>query len=356
MTTLYKCHANGKLGTWTIETHGNEIHMITQLSQGATRTTRVEVVHGGKGGRTQAQQIESRINSRINKKLDTGYKRNLREIDTRPTNTLSMPMPMLASRKMHRLDTNSLYVQPKLDGMRLIITRQQNEVFAYSRQGKRVDTISHILEDASTLLDEGEFLDGELYAHGASLQTIMSLAKRSQEDTAKLKFHVFDTIDGAPFEQRFGVLRSRYNEMNELFDTLQTIELVHTTRITGIGEVSTLMGHARKVGYEGLILRAGDAFYTPGKRSNQIVKVKQFFDEEYIVIGVERSIRGVPVLVLGTPEGKPFRATAPGNHGARERAITHPEEFVGELATIMHVGLTGDGKPFQPICKGIRER
>lgn len=349
---LYKRHSSGKIGSWRIWSEENTIFMETQTSPTAKRTVRTEVVKEGKALRTLEEQIASRINSRVNSKLDSGYKKSIVEAENESatTNTLDLPAPMLAASKIDTIIHNEdIYSQPKLDGMRVIITRQNNKVIAYSRRGKPVETIDHILQAADPLLDEGQFLDGELYEHRSTLQSIMSRAKRFQQSTLDLRFHLFDTISDKPFIDRFVDIVNRYVDIGMPGE----IEIVKTSKLTDTTKLHTLLQNVRSKGYEGLILRNGEAPYEIGKRSKNLVKVKQFHDQEYAVVDVTTGSKGLPVLICSTGRSS-FRVTAPGTHQEKTVALDHPELFVGKFLTVRHAGLTPKGIPFHPVAIGIR--
>lgn len=340
MQTIYKMNVRGEIDEWSITSIGDTIYI------NANGRTYEEVVTP-KAGRTLAQQIESRIQSRMNIKLDHGFKRTRAEALQGISNTLWMPMPMLAS--TGNINTDSVWVQPKLDGMRMIATLDNTGApLAYTRGGKKIETVPHILNELKGRLEFGKYIDGELYAHGLTLQTIMSLAKRAQPDTNKLKFHAFDYMESVPFSKRTGHLR-------DITAGLTHTQYVSTYRVEDPQKIQALFANARIQGYEGLILRDGHACYEAGKRVRHMVKLKQFFDEEYKCIDVTTGAQGQPVLVLQTiAGGATFRATAPGDAAQKALALQNPEDFVGHWVTIKHTGITPFGIPFHPVAVAVR--
>lgn len=340
MQTIYKMNVRGQIDEWSITAKG-----ATIFTDYHGNVTEEQVTP--KGGRSLAQQIESQIQSKIRSKLDHGYKLTREEAKEGISNQLWQPLPMLAS--AGTLETDSLWVQPKLDGMRMIATLDNTgEPLAYTRNGKSIKTVPHILDELKGSLEYGKYLDGELYAHGYSLQTIMSLAKRAQPHTTFLKYHAFDMIANTTFSKRTALLRDRITG-------LENTVYVQTQRVVGGPEVVTdFFNKARAQGYEGLILRDGHATYEAGKRVRHMVKVKAFFDEEYMCVDVTQGARGQAVLVLHTTTGQPFRATAPGDSMEKALALENPEDFVGHWVTVKHAGLTPYGIPFHPVAVAVR--
>jgi ATP-dependent DNA ligase len=344
MITLYKRHSSGTIGTWTIWSQGHTIYMETRLTPDSDGTIRTEEVPYGKAGRTLGEQIESRINARVRAKLDSGYKENEGALRATVTNQLELPAPMLAVTNTKSLmNAREVYVQPKLDGMRMIVTRQHGKLVAYSRKGKLIETLPHIMASLENLIPEGAYWDGEIYRHGLTLQQIMSLAKRPQTGSEKLQYHVFDVIEDTPFSERF--------EATRYIGDPHAIVRVDTRLLRDAESLPVIMQQARRQGYEGLILRNGSATYEPGKRSPHIVKVKEFMDSEFEVVDWDVSQRGVPVLLCRTLDGAPFRVTAPGTHEDRANA----PNLVGKFVTVKYAYMTADGIPFQPICVGERD-
>jgi DNA ligase-1 len=345
---LYKQHSSGAVGTWTIWVQGNTIMMETdRTGRDNTTTVATEVVTEGKAGRSLLEQILLRVESRIRAKLDSGYKASHADtLGGAPTGQSGILLPMLAKADTKYLkDVGEIWVQPKLDGMRMIVHRTKDSIAAYSRKGKPIITVSHILNELWHVMSPGDHWDGELYAHGQSLQSIMSLAKRQQPDTFKLKYHIFDKIQSRTFNDRFTDLLSTF-----MMHDLKKSVLVNTQPLV---DLDAQFSDARQSGYEGLILRDGNAPYEPGKRSNGLIKVKKFADAEYVIMDVTTGAQGEPVLVCDAGNGKAFRVTAPGTHANRRTILANAGQYIGRLATIKHSGLTPYGIPFHPVCKII---
>ena len=70
-------------------------------------------------------------------------------------------------------------------------------------------------------------------------------------------------------------------------------EMLEQHRITGEAMIEEKMNVAMQNGWEGLMLRKDEVYR--GKRSNDILKVKKFFDAEYMVIELENGTHRVIV-------------------------------------------------------------
>ena len=352
MHKLFKVHANNDIGIWKIWYANGRIYMESSRTIDAKPVVHSYSITQGKAGRSLQQQIELEINSKISSKMDSGYCRTEGEaVEKQGQNAANLPRPMLAARDVKGLaNASAIYVQPKLDGMRLIIANVDGDVIAYTRNGKRIYTVPHILDDAAAFLNPGEFLDGELYSHGVPLQKIMSWAKREQPENANLRFHLFDVIDDAPFDVRFMDMEARIAGIER-----PSIHVVATNILENESQLPLLLHNARENGYEGLILRDADAPYQIGKRAKALVKVKQFLDDEFICREVTTGERGLAVLVCETNKGQMFRVTAPGTHVEKQWALENPEFFINHMVTVRYAGLTPKGIPFHPVCLGRKD-
>lgn len=347
MTNLYSKDAHGHIRLWAIKPDIHTFTITWGLIQGA-KQSKTEFVKRNKSGRSLEEQRNLQVRSRINKQLDRGYVQDLEEAMLQKTNTLFLPRPMLAVPidKVSNIDYQDAYVQRKYDGNRCLIANVEGQLIAYTRAGKQIPTIEHILK--GILIPEGTILDGELYCHGERLQAIVSWIKRKQENTGKLLFHCYDLIDGKnkAFTQRINDLTS--------FQLGENAEVVPTYCCTGLDSATEMAAEFRNDGYEGAILRWGNEGYEDSKRSKHLVKIKSHRDEEFQVKDITVSKDGWGILHLEARNGLPFKATAPGTHAEKTRVATHSWEYQDKLVTIEYSNLTKDKIPFHPVAKAWR--
>jgi DNA ligase-1 len=345
MKTLYVKDAQGNIRVWSINTGPDNLCITWGQLGGATQTKR-EKVKLNQSGRSIVEQILLQFNSRVSKQLDKGYKETIEEAMASRTNFLELPKPMLATdiKKVKNIDYSNAHVQRKYDGNRCLIANSNGEIIAYTRNGKRINTIAHITREID--VPSGTILDGELYAHGESLQTIVSWIKREQENTKKLSFHAYDIISSQPFQDRSLILSE--------FNLGSHAAAVPTYSCSSYLAARSLCMEFKEEGYEGAILRWGSAGYEDGKRSKSLLKIKEWNDAEFKVESISVSKDGWGILHLRATNGQPFKATAPGPHFEKEFVAKHPEKFLGEYVTIEYAYLTADGIPFHPVAKAWR--
>ena len=348
--SLYKRSANGSGQIWTIEVEDWDLVMthgaIDEHNNPGKLQRKVEEVPLGKAGRSREEQVRSRLASRINQKRDKGYVDSLTEAVAN-TNGAGFFKPMLATplKDVPDLDLDKVYFQMKYDGIRCLITKQNGGIYAYSRNGKPIESVPHVLREWVHLA-EGATVDGELYAHGETLQRINSLVRGSTKDTTEIRYLVYDFISDDPYPIRLSRIQA-------LCHTLVASNAAPSARLNK--HLDTLTTEAIANGYEGLILRTLDTGYEAGKRSKSLVKVKRFLDDEFVAFDVQSSVDGHGIVSLFSKSGAPFTVSAPGTAPERAECFIHKDEYIGRTLTVKYANLTPDGIPFHPVAVAWRD-
>lgn len=352
-TRLYRQTATGKLQVWSIRSEGDTI-FIEWGDDGGTQQEQEEYVEDGLAGRSLDEQVLSRINSRIGKKLDQGYLYDkATAAANKPVNRLGLAKPMKAIqlKKARGIDYSTSMLQLKYNGHRCLIHYDGTTYTAYSRNGKIITTVPEIVEAAiQSNMTAGDTLDGELYHHGTKLQTITSWVKRRQPMTQRLVYIVYDII--TPMDLYY---RARLELINNL-NAEMPILIAETQRSCDEDSIPVHLASAIKLGYEGLMLRRDGFPYQDGKRSRGLVKIKAWEDNEYIVEDIIQSKDGYGILICRMKSGIRFRATAPGDFYEKEQVLIYKKEFIGKYVNVQYAELTEAGKPFHPVATGWRDK
>lgn len=368
---LYAPTKTGNVKTWRACVVGCDtspmatIEITTQTKLGGKEVERRDEIMEGKNlGKsnetTPYQQAVSEAESRYRKKIDQGYQADIPTDTTKANdNSMGFPKPMLA----HPIDKVKLvefpaHFQPKLDGHRAIVTKKDGKMVMYSRQGKPITSMGHILSHLDKKMSEGEFLDGELYLHGVELQSIGSLIKREQAGSENVAYHVYDIMMDEPYTDRWNKLREIVGIAN-----FTTARLVPTMIAYSMDEAQIFTEDAIKEGYEGGILRTPDKGYLTGFRSRQLLKIKKFDDSEHTIVdvveGKDRLCNDVNLkvacFVCETPDGQQFEVTSMGDMHEKDRTWHNREFFIGKTLTVKHSGYTKDKKPWHPVALRLRE-
>lgn len=349
VTILYKITATGAVQIWEIERLYNQASLSIMFGQeGGSRQHKLIRVKVNKSSRNLREQITLEADSRIKKQKDKGYCESV--IVARNSiglNASKMLKPMLAHKLIDKpyVDYKKCFVQYKYNGHRCLITSTEDGLVAYSRNGKPITTIDHILSNLN--LEVGRTLDGELYIHGTQLQDTGSLIRKQQPGNEKLNFVCYDTMINLPYEKRLDVLCS-LSLPNNVF-------IAPTIFGSKLSSLSDRLHEAIELGYEGLILRTNDAGYESGKRSSSLIKVKQFQDAEFIVTNIHASSDDWGILECINPlTGATFRVSAPGTIDEKKEILTNKMKYIGKFINVEYFDLTNDGKPFHPVAKYFR--
>lgn len=355
---LWRRNAFG-IGTWRVYPipPGSQSHGVVVIAhsstEGGSEVTHHDDVYTNKSGRDIRQQMQLEIDSRVSKQLDKGYKRSREEALLGATNQLGLINPMLAQKvtdvKLTASDfEQGAFVQPKYDGHRCLISKLNGEMLAYTRKGKPVETIGHVLEDCYRWMQDGDTIDGELYIHGQSLQSISSLIKRDQPGSRALTYRWYDICD-----RRIG-FRDRYNLMHDLYDNVQDkahIQLAPTGTVNSMVKVYEFFRKCREKGYEGAMLRLHGRGYESAKRSSQLLKVKERHDCEVTTIGCRESARGWAVLRVRTDWGVDFDVAAPGSVDEKTEVLkNYDSKYHDRKLTVEYACLTEDKVPFHCVA------
>lgn len=347
-TELYYKAANGSIRFWRIYDEDFDI-IIEYGVVGGEVIEESEHVPYGLGTRTREEQVASRMNSRINAKLDKGYVRSIEEAqNNKPLNALGFLKPMLANPidKVKNVEMDNAFVQYKYDGHRCLVTNDGGKLVAYSRNGKEITTIPEIL--SGLVIPEGVTIDGELYIHGVPLQTISSYVKRRQEWTKSLKLQVYDVMLSETYDERYRFLHQEV-KLGDKALLVPTWEFDPDTLRRELCE-------AINYGYEGLIVRADGFNYEDGKRSKGLLKVKQFHDDEFMVTAISEDANGGAILHCITHAGKTFKTPAPGDRSEKSRVLRNSSKYIGMKIQVKFANYTRDGIPFHPIATFWRDK
>lgn len=282
--------------------------------------------------------IESRTN------VKTGYEKALARAQTMWNNEntkVTQILPMLANKweDREKYISEPFYVQPKLDGVRLLVSKKG----CFSRTGKVVKGVEHLTDK----LEDGEWLDGECYAPDMTFEELTSAFKM---DPQSLEFHGFDYFDtnrpDLPFAERQRILK----------DKTQTV--VDTFLVPKKSEIQKYHKQFVEQGHEGIMIRESTSIYEIGKRSNYLLKFKEFQTEEYEIVGANcghgRDADAV-VWVCKTAGGHEFTVKPEGTIKERERYYRERDQYIGKQLTVRFQNLTALGVPRFPVGVAIRD-
>jgi DNA ligase-1 len=288
---LFKRTSTGAIQVWYQEVEGDSWRTISGQIDGLKVTSGWHKCQpkntGKKNGTTAEEQAILEVRAKYKKKLELDYFESVEDVD----NDIYFK-PMLAAKYNDRVKKINFktraWTQPKLDGMRCVVTMSG----MFSRAGKRVLSAPHIheymLANGYWDVDDSRVYDGELYNHELheDFDELMSIARRTkpaEEDLAKsrkmLQFHIYDVTSDT--EQTFA---ERFVAATRLNSECGIIQYVRTDEVSSLEEIDANYEQYLEANYEGEIVRIDDTYRN--KRCNTLLKRKEFIDEEYDIVDI----------------------------------------------------------------------
>ena len=354
---LYGKAKSGKIKQWQAEVKGNEVIITYGYVGGKLQTTKViaEPKNVGKANETTAEEqaikeFEALVKAQIDKEL---YRETIDELEY-----LKMS-PMLAKKYDESKVTFPCFIQPKLDGVRCLVTRVGEDEFKFlSRKHKEYTTLGHLIPSLKKLMDIGETFDGEVYNHNMHFQQIVSAVKKEQPISKKLQYWVYDYVDPElSYQKRHEILHRKFGK-NKLFFG---IVFVQTDCIGDHEEMKDSHDYYVQEGFEGAIIRdpAGPyEFY----RSKYLMKYKEFHDAEFRIVGSEKGTGTHDGCIIFVCEGQrensetfTFKVTPKFSLADRKKMYILRETYLGKMLTVQYQALSQDSIPIFPVGLSVRD-
>lgn len=355
--TLYSRDTLGRIRVWWMEQNDNKYRTYSGLQNGQiviSEYTTVESKNSGKSNATtEVFQATREIDAKYKKQCKSGYHEDILNIDT-----LSYVEPMLA-KKYGEVDfVFPVYTQPKLDGMRCIVTKDG----MWSRTGKPIASAPHIYNSLKPLFSENPnyIFDGELFCnkYKNDFNTIISLAKQTKptlEDLLLSEKHLQYWIYDLPSSKK--VFSERFADIKKLIRDHKFLVIVPTDLVNTQEELDSLYSEYLKDGQEGQMIRIDDIY--ENKRSKFLLKRKEFVDNEFRIVDISEG-NGNRSGMFGrahliTSSGVKFEANSRGNESFYEELLKNKSKYIGKMATVRYQNLTPDGKPRFGVIVSIRD-
>ena len=398
--TLISKDSKGKIRVVEISYEGNEttriytIYRYTGQFEGKMTKQPEIIVDKGKATRNIHEQVELQFNALVKGYKDKGYIELENEIDNynseelyqllgeSPTGSNGVVKPMLAKQADKVTKTtifNKTWIASrKIDGLRCIIyLGDDGKLHTSSRGATNYDSAMFEILTHPTLIklfknNKGLMLDGECYHHGYTLQQINSIARTQKvaKDLEVLQFYWYDIVDlNNPFKSRLAKMKSIAEELKEYGSEIGwdpdrifkenelRIQFVPQVEVSGWDNMMKLHNEYVSEGWEGLVIRDPERPYKPNGRTNDMIKIKQYQSEEFLIVGYELGLRGSEdmVFILETSDGIKFKAKP---HGDREQKQWYVDNFkqecLNKYAITKFFYLSDDRVPLQPSVAAIR--
>jgi DNA ligase-1 len=391
--------STGKFRWWVCESdeewHEPEHGYIIQRSYGQvggkTTLSPTIIVDRTKQKRSWKEQLELQFNSEVKKQLDKGYI----EVNKHPneyteeelndlfgeitTNQYGVIKPMLAKQESkvtnRKIFDKKWLASRKINGVRMLLYWNGSEIKTSSRGGDVYDySTTHITQHPLLIRlftkNPKLILDGELYKHGKSLQQISGAARMEKNAYSCdwLEYYVYDLIKidklDMKAKDRIHALQLLGHSLNLGFDPYKSwkegelqLQLVPQVEVSGWDNMKKLHDQYVSEGFEGLVIRDPNKPYKPNGRTNDMIKIKNYIDNTFLVVGYQLGLRGSEDMcfICQMEDGRTFKAMPLGDRAVKEEYIQNfDEKYKGHLGDCKYFELSDEGKPCQPKFLAFR--
>ncbi len=185
------------------------------------------------------------------------------------------------------------FVSRKLDGVRCICFVHGDDIRFFSRNGKEFLTLGKVSEEIRRLGITDLVLDGEICLMNEDgsddFQGILKQIQRKDHTIENPRYQIFDILQAGEFsgDDESPLFSTRIETREQWLGDLKSstiLEMLPQVRIKDEDALEELKSQSKNSNWEGLIARK-DTPYSSG-RSKHMLKIKEFFDDEYIVTGL----------------------------------------------------------------------
>lgn len=376
---LFKRASNGKIQEWTIETLGDSFRTSEGYQGGKitpTAWTDCEPKNVGRANATTGEeQAVKEAEARVVKQKKNGWTDDINNIDL---DSVQVIKPMLAKQYQDEIERlyqsgDDIALQPKLDGIRAYTDKDR---MGTKEGGTHSIVSAHIHDVVKDLLDgciDNTILDGELYNHiyKADFNKISSIV-RTQNPTAEeisdarevLEYHLYDiNIPNKTFAERHSILKALVELIdNPIIQLVETVFLNVRNNSTKAIQDRLDLYHKKWVneGYEGSMIRNANSLYQPKKRTRDLLKRKDFVDEEFILVDILAGKGNKATMAASVTcrdkRGEEFDAGILGDNSYCANLLFNKDQYIGKQVTIKYQNLTPDRKvPRFGKMKAIRD-
>jgi len=276
-------------------------------------------------------------------------------------------------------DKGEWIIERKLDGVRCIgMLDKNNNIHFISRQGREFNTLSNLKECVTTLLVKAKEIYGKEYIVDGEccmmnekgdedFSAIMQEITMKNHTIEKPMYVTFDLVSRDEFDQKEPAVVKYIDRLKQLEEVVglvpnEKIKVVENVKETNKQVFEQWQKKVKELNWEGLCIRLKNSVFQ-AKRSNDLIKVKSFFDEEFIVKdleigqmkmlenGVMVEKRCVKSLVIEADDGTKFNCGSGLSTEQRIDWMLHPEKIKGKMICVQYFEKTVDIKTGVPSLR-----
>ena len=376
---------------WHEPEHGYIIQRSYGQVQGKNTLSPAIIVDKTKQKRNWKEQYTLQFNSEVKKFLDKGYV----EVEKHPneytldelqsifgdvkTNQYGVIKPQLA-KQADKVTNPKIFdkewlISRKLDGVKALFYYKDGEIHTASRGGEDYDpATTHLREDPKLLkffeTHPTVILDGELFVRGKTLQQISGAARMEKNavDCDWLEYWIYDCYDTyvpdivASVRYRFLVEICEYYDIPMYLSIKDDehnvpIRLLLHEYVEGWDNMKKLHDKWVAEGFEGAVITDPSKPYKPGSRCNNLIKIKQYKSEDFMVVGYKLGLRGSEDMTFtcALGDGRTFEAMPVGDRATKAEYVKNfDNKYKGHKAECTYFNYSNDGIPTQPKLRIFR--
>lgn len=263
-------------------------------------------------------------------------------------------------------------IEPKYDGIRLLINVNESGCHAYSRQGNsKTGKLPAIEAELAAALPAGTWIDGEAVAFnadgtqdwGGAQSVLGSGVAKAAAASGSIRFVVFDLLAHGGMDARKLSLRNRRELLEMIFAQHDFEGVMLSPQVP-----ATVEAHDTnlELGFEGSMVKYLDSPYASGKRSTASLKLKATDTEDCVVTGfsapkpgwiAREGLIGAIEFEHYAEDGTPIQGKCSGMTTAERRFITaNQAELLGKVIEVSYMTkMPGTGKLRHPQFQRIRD-
>ena len=250
--------------------------------------------------------------------------------------------------EMKRIKTNTIYVEPKLDGIRCLTIVENGEAKLFTRAGKLITNFDNTLGKELSSLDDGCY-DGEIMSTDFT-ELMRQVYRKENKDISDVYLALFDYIPLQEWRIKKGSMtcKNRYAVLEKRLVDKEFKYLQIVVRSLADANYDLLKGyHDAYVaqGYEGAMIKSCDAKYCFG-RDWSVMKFKAFFDADVPITGMKEGT-GKHSGKLGSfvvdYKGVEVRVGSGLTDELREQLWLSADQHIDRIIEVRYQEITPDG-------------
>lgn len=231
--------------------------------------------------------------------------------------------PMLAKLSNRVIDYPDWIYENKFDGYRCISKINDRKVEMLTRNNITITDTYFPVADELKKIEDDVILDGELIVENSKgLGDFQALQNFSTTKKGNLNYYVFDILFLNGHDITTLPLLQRKELLDEFFEGYKFKNVIRTQYQIGNGKA--LFEQVSSKGYEGVIAKAPDSTYQPGKRTDKWLKIKNVTMQEVVVCGYtlpQNSRQYFGSLILGLYENNKLKYVGNVGTGFTEASL-----------------------------------